>query len=85
LPPLPFLAVILHGPQGCGKSLHAARLCDLLDLLFVVDEWYDGLPLCPGALHLTNDTERRSGPQLLVLPVDDVLPLFDAWMAELRE
>ncbi len=68
-PPL-FWTAIVHGPQGCGKTTYAAHLADLLGMRFVVDEWTDDMPLCPGALHLAIETQRRSAPGELVLPFE---------------
>lgn len=66
-PPLLWTAIVV-GPPGCGKTLHAAHLADLLGMRFVVDEWHDGQPLCPGALHLAQKTAHTSTPGQLVLP-----------------
>lgn len=46
--------VVLSGPQGCGKTRHAAELMRLLGCDRVIDEWWPGQPLVPGALHLTH-------------------------------
>lgn len=48
--------VIVTGPQGCGKSLHRAALLRSTGCNGVVDEWWPGDPLVPGALHLTHAT-----------------------------
>ncbi len=45
--------VIVTGPQGCGKTLHAAKLKAHFGCTSVVDEWWSGDPIVPGALHLT--------------------------------
>lgn len=66
-PPLLWTAIVA-GPPGCGKTVHAAHLADLLGMRFVVDEWHDGQPLCPGALHLAQETLHTSSPGQLVLP-----------------
>ena len=46
--------VLIHGPQGCGKSIHAARLAEHFGCGQVVDDW-DGVSQVPsGVLLLTN-------------------------------
>lgn len=56
---------ILNLPQGAGKTVLSRNMAARLGCLFVVDNWYDGLPLLRGALHLTH------------LPVDDLLGLME--------
>lgn len=68
----------MYGPQGCGKTQHAARLCAALGMPFLVDSWHDGQPLCPGALHLTNDTFMASKPGQLVLSFGTAMQLVEA-------
>lgn len=35
-------STIVHGPQGCGKTFHAAAICKALGLTSVVEtEWLD--------------------------------------------
>ena len=46
-------AVIIHGPQGCGKTRHAKDFCELYGCTAWIDDWLPGDPLVPGLLHLT--------------------------------
>ncbi len=46
--------IILTAPQGWGKTRKAQALRQELGCTSVVDDWYLGDPLKPGALHLTN-------------------------------
>lgn len=48
-------SVIVHGPKGCGKTLHAERIAAYLGLTNIVDDWNpaDGMNVA-GALYLTN-------------------------------
>ena len=46
-------AVIIHGPQGCGKTRHAKDFCELYGCTAWTDDWLPGDPLVPGLLHLT--------------------------------
>jgi Mg-chelatase subunit ChlI len=46
-------AVIVHGPQGCGKTRHAEALAAHFGVGRVVDEWMPGDPVEPDALHLS--------------------------------
>ena len=48
-------AVIIHGPQGSGKTRHAKDFCELYGCATWIDDWLPGEPLVPGALHLTFD------------------------------
>lgn len=67
--------VIVTGPQGCGKTLHASTLAAHLGCGHVVDGWAMGDGLVPGALHLTNEpletlaVEYGDGPAPRVLPL----------------
>lgn len=45
---------VLWMPPGAGKSTHAQAIAALLGCTHVVDEWTPGVPMQPGALHLTN-------------------------------
>ena len=63
----PFKTVILCLPQGFGKTRLAGVLAAELNCQTFVDDWRAGLPLVPGALHLTNDAVMVDG-----LPVSDI-------------
>ena len=72
-------AVIIHGPQGCGKTRHAKDFCELYGCTAWTDDWLPGEPLMPGLLHLT--FEVPSG-----LPGRDVQIIsFDEAMKALGE
>ena len=72
-------AVIIHGPQGCGKTRHAKDFCELYGCTAWTDDWVPGEPLVPGLLHLT--FEVPSG-----LPGRDVQIIsFDEAMKALGE
>lgn len=55
--------VVLSGPQGCGKTRHAAELMRLLGSDRVIDDWWPGQPLVPGALHLTHAQFSEAHPE----------------------
>jgi MoxR-like ATPase len=59
----PGQAVIVHGPQGCGKTRHAKALAAHFGKIRVVDDWFKGEPLTSSDLALTND-DRVSGPNV---------------------
>lgn len=46
-------AVIVYGPQGCGKTRHAEALATHFGACRVIDEWNPGDPVEPDALHLS--------------------------------
>lgn len=72
-------AVIIHGPQGCGKTRYAKDFCELYGCTAWTDDWLPGEPLVPGLLHLT--FEIPSG-----LPGRDVQIIsFDEAMKALGE
>ncbi len=52
------MIVIIHGPQGCGKSRHSHALASHFGLERTYDEWNSekGLPV-DGSLALTNDKQ----------------------------
>lgn len=46
-------AVIVYGPQACGKTRHAAALAAHLGLGTIIDDWMLGDPIEEDALHLS--------------------------------
>lgn len=54
------MTVIIHGPQGCGKTTHAKPLAQHFGCARVVDDWNGADPLPAGVLALTN--ARRISP-----------------------
>lgn len=46
-------AVIVHGPQGCGKTRHAGVLAKHFGVARIIDEWRPGDPIEPDTLHLS--------------------------------
>lgn len=62
--------VIVHGPQGCGKTLNSGALLEHFAGLEVMQDGWDGAsPLLPGALVLTNlppeEFEAPEGAQMV--------------------
>lgn len=48
------MQIIIHGPQGCGKTRHADLLAQHFHCTEIVDDWSGQTPLPDGALALTN-------------------------------
>lgn len=46
-------AVLVYGPQGCGKTTNAQRIRQALGLLHVIDDWQPGDPKPADTLLLT--------------------------------
>lgn len=46
--------IVIHGPQGCGKTRHAAALAAHFGAARIVDDWNGRDALQPGDLALTN-------------------------------
>jgi cytidylate kinase len=46
--------VVIYGPQGSGKSTHAAALARHYGKTRIVDEWVPGAPLRADTIALTN-------------------------------
>lgn len=46
-------AVVVYGPQGCGKTRHAAALAAHFGVGVIIDEWMPGDPIEADALHLS--------------------------------
>lgn len=46
-------AVIVHGPQGCGKTRHAVALAAHFGLGNIWDEWLPGDQIEADTLHLS--------------------------------
>lgn len=47
-------AVVVYGPQGCGKTRNAERLRKHFGKRSVIDDWTPGDPLPDDCLALTN-------------------------------
>lgn len=62
-------AVIVYGPQGCGKTRHAAEIAELFNKRQVLDNWKLGDHLPSDALCLTNDA-RVHGLEMIHMPGD---------------
>ena len=61
--------VIIHGPQGCGKTYHSQQFAKAFGCTSIVDGWMPELdPVTPGALHLTFHPEPQSVRQPNSLP-----------------
>lgn len=76
--------VIVHGPQGCGKTLNIQQMRMAFGLKHSMDEWngYSPLPLDQaGTLVLTNCTVLHSPSctGYLVLPFDEAVMV--AWLS----
>ena len=60
---------IVYGPEGCGKSINAARIAAALGLTDIVDDWVPGMPFPSyGCLALTNHgdwADRGYWPQVM--------------------
>lgn len=65
-------ALVIVGPQGCGKSQAAAALLQRYGRTVLVDNWDGKSPLSPGALALTH-VPVESSPELDVLPWERAL------------
>lgn len=48
------MTIIIHGPQGCGKTFHAQALARHFGCARIVDDWDGKTALQPGDLALTN-------------------------------
>lgn len=56
--------VIVHGPQGSGKTQHAERLKRAFGCMGISDGWFPGEPVVPGMIHLTNvEPDPRTLPR----------------------
>lgn len=74
--------VIVCGPKGCGKTLHATALRQLFECTSVVDDWLPARGLADGALHLTQmfpaDELPYEKPGFLCLSFDDAMDRLNA-------
>ena len=48
------MSVVVHGPQGCGKTRNAQALAAAFGCSSIIDDWDGRSPLPSGALALTN-------------------------------
>lgn len=61
-------SVVIHGPQGCGKSMNAQRLARKLGLKTVVDDFDWSQPIPPvGTLLLTCEPPPAGNPHRHVM------------------
>lgn len=68
--------IIVHGPQGCGKTTNAGRIAKALGMSRVVDEWAPGDPALPvrGVLALTCETpDAHATRRYRVMSFDDAM------------
>lgn len=47
-------ALVIYGPQGCGKTTNASALAEHFGCVSIVDDWDGRAPLPDGALALYN-------------------------------
>lgn len=48
-------SIVVHGPEGCGKTTNAKRIAEQLRLASIIDDWQPGDPYSPtDCLILTN-------------------------------
>ena len=52
--------ILVYGPQGCGKTTHAAAVAKLLGKKRIIDPWSPGDPLPPNAVAFTNADTRAA-------------------------
>lgn len=70
---------ILAGPQGIGKTTHAAKLALLLGCTTITDEWNGRDSLQPETLAITNaddDTPPSGATLLRVKDADELAKLI---------
>lgn len=64
-------SVIVFGPQGCGKSMHARQMAAAFNLRHILDDWWD-IATAPPALdtlvlsHESLEELRRRGYRRLL-------------------
>lgn len=52
--------IVIHGPQGCGKTRSAEALAKHFGCSHIVDDWNGRDKVAPGALVLTNTYEWKA-------------------------
>ena len=77
----PHLSVIVHAPQGSGKSLRAEELRKGFGLNYIVDPWEDHEPTMKpfGCLYLVSSIDRIPRPYRLnqrIFALDDALDMI---------
>lgn len=60
-------SLIVHGPQGCGKTRHAQALAAHFGCSQIVDGWNGTDSLPPSALALTSAEHMAMPPRAMVL------------------
>jgi hypothetical protein len=71
--------VVVHGPQGCGKTSNAESLAEYFGCSVVFDEW-NGMDILPaGCLALTNTSPPWSSLcDAIVFSFDEAMRLLNA-------
>lgn len=59
------MTVIIHGPQGCGKTTHAKALAAHFGCSYIVDNWNGEWPVPEGALVLSNINSLQDRPGVM--------------------
>jgi hypothetical protein len=67
------MTTIIYGPQGSGKSMHAARLAKLFDCVRIIDDWDGETGLPRNALALTSSERFMPPLHAQVFSIGDAL------------
>ncbi|HZR35692.1 MAG TPA: hypothetical protein VFA75_09980 [Nevskia sp.] len=66
--------VIIHGPQGCGKTRNAEALRRHFKLERVIEDWWDGRRIPAfGALVLTNNSPEPKWGKYRVIAFSEAM------------
>lgn len=68
--------VLIIGPRGCGKTLHAEALRQHFGCATVADDWHPSVGILPGALMLTY--HQPGGTLPFVSPEFEAYEFIDA-------
>lgn len=68
--------IIIHGPQGCGKTRHAQAMAALFRCSQIVEDWDGRTPVPAGALVLTQLQRFTPDTDVHVYSFDEVAPFL---------
>ncbi|MFP5426382.1 MAG: AAA family ATPase [Gammaproteobacteria bacterium] len=67
-------SVLVYGPEGCGKTTHAAVIAKALGLSKIHDDWQPGTPVALlNTLVLTSNCENGGHFQRRVMSFDQAM------------
>lgn len=66
-------SIVIHGPQGCGKGIHAPIMARHFGCKQIIDDWNGTDPVPAGAMVLTNLASFVAPPGATVVAFSEAM------------